>query len=126
MDELIFGVLDILSNYDATLDHALTSCEVILDDTSCGEDTRLFAQGLLVAIILDKAAPLIPEDDEKQEQVMAAAVGLSEVMEKIPRPVPLIYQVALGYAVALSQSRNGWHPWERVRDFVLEEGPDPQ
>lgn len=120
MDERIMGVIDVLTDYDQVLSAAVDLADRMEDDPVLSVDSMSLMEGVLISIMLDKAAPYIPDDMEKQEEVIGQADRIDEVLGKIPVPTPLLYQVALGYAVALSQGRNGWRPWEQVRDCILE------
>lgn len=121
MDEKTMGMLDILADYDRTLLCAVQLAECVTEDEQCGQDTRAIMEGLIISIMLNKADPLIPESDEDQQQVMDAAEDIGKVLASLPAPLPLIHQVAIGYAVALSHSNWGWHPWRYIRDYLLEE-----
>lgn len=126
MDNRIFEVLDILGDYDTTLNITIQAFGEILEDLDCDSETACMAEGLIVAIIMDKGVRLIPEDPQTQEEVLSNAPGLEQVYATLPESLPLIYEVALGYAIALSQSRWAWRPWERVRNFLLEWEDDPE
>lgn len=124
MDEKIIGIIDILADYDRVLHSAVQLVDHMWDDHALSTDTMSLMEGVMVSAMLDKAAPYIPDSEDQQQAVMSQADRLGEVTGRMPSPLPLIYQVALGYAIALSQSRNGWRPWERVRDYILEEFPE--
>lgn len=131
MDDKILEVLDILSDYDNTLSHALGVFEVLCEDERIATDTLAMMEGVLVAIMVDAGERLIPDSEQEQEAIMDAATGLEEVYATLPTPSPLLYQMAIAYAVILSQTRNAWRPWERVKEFLLKveddtgEIPDP-
>jgi hypothetical protein len=119
MGDKIWDALDALADYDSTLESALSAVDVIGADSKCDPDTMALAEGLLVSVLLDKVASLLPEDKQAQEEIAKQALGLEEVFSSLEDPAPLVYQVAIAYAVALSQGHNQWRPWDRVRDILL-------
>lgn len=119
MNERLGEALDVLGDYDTTVARTLVLLDYLQEDHECDDDTMTLGEGLLIAVLLDKASPLTPVTEEDQAQVMAQAQGLPELLESIGEHIPLLCQVAIGYAVLLSRSRNGWRPWERFRDTML-------
>lgn len=124
MDDIAWELASILGDYDTTLAETLFAVGRVQEDRQCSPDTAMIAEGLVVAVIMDKATPLIPEEEKEQQAIFAHTDSLEEVYDRLPERLPLIYEVCLGYAMALSQSRYGWRPWERLRDYILENLPE--
>lgn len=127
MEEKIWDVIDILADYETTVAEVMDAIDKVHDDPQCDDDTKRLAEALLISVILNKAETLAPIDEQAWQDMTKQAEGLEQVKQLLfgdAKTAPLLWQVSLGYAVALSQTRWGWTPWNQVRQLLLEEEGD--
>lgn len=113
--------LEVLRDYDDTIYLVFDAINVVDNDRSCDNDTVDMFEAALISLLLDKISSHIPDGEEAQRDILLQAEGLEELMAAWPESGSLLSQTILGYAVALSQSRWGWRPWERVRQALTQD-----
>lgn len=120
MEELIGECLGILGRYNDTINATRAGWAFVATDQACDSETRSMSENLVIAVLLDKSAALLPDGDDEQKAILDATEGLNDVICALPEITPLILTAILGYAIALSQSHWGWIPWQNVRNAILD------
>lgn len=120
MDNLIGECLGILGMYDDTINAVRAGWAFTITDDACDGETRSMSENLVIAVLLDKSAALLPDSEDEQRDILDGAEGLQDALDVLPEVTPLLVNAIIGYAIALSQSHWGWIPWQNVRNAILD------
>jgi len=123
MDEQTYEVLEILGLYDSPLMSLLNAYDKV-EDSSIEDHVDMSEIGMeqvIVNYLLVRTNQHLPEDKGQWLDLAHQQVKYLDVVAKLSPT--LMAHCALWYVIALTQSRWGQLPWDRVSGLILEWAP---